>query len=269
VIAIVDPPTLRANSPAVEVLTLAVGLALAACLAYALRLSLQQRNPVPVLLVIGGFLAIWNEPIVDVLSNIYFVPKFATVETLGRPMPLWAPLMYGVYYGFGALAMYELARRGLTGKTFWAIIGSFFAAQVVLEVFLLHLDIYVYYGDQPFRFLGLPLYWLFINPPGILGAAALLLRKPTWFAGRRAPLILLVLPTTVAAGSLATGWPVFSALQRPAEASGLFAWLGAGTTMLLSAWMIARLAELLCTPGSRDEQGTPATTQPAVSGTRG
>jgi hypothetical protein len=254
VIAIVDPPAVQANTPAVEILTVAVGCALAACLAYALRLSRQRRSPVPILLVIGGCLAIWNEPIVDVLSNIYFVPKFATVETLGRPMPLWAPLMYGVYYGFGALAASELARRGVAVKTFWAIIASFFATQLALEAVLLHLDIYVYYGEQPFRFLGLPLYWLFVNPPGILAAAALVVRKPAWFAGRRTPLVLLVLPTTVAAGSLATGWPVFSALQRPAQVSGLFAWLGAGTTMLLSVWMMARLLEALCTGANTGEQ---------------
>jgi len=74
-------------------------------------------------------------------------------------------------------------------------------------------------------------YWIVINTVGPLALAVLLMAAGETFTGWRA-LYLLFLPMMCdAAGSVAVGWPIFSALN--AHASAPARWLAAALTIAI------------------------------------
>jgi len=244
-------PTLHPSGVAVATVTIAMAVLGLMCFGVAAWASIARRDPRLIAVVAGGALAVWNEPIVDVLTLLYFDPSIGTITTMGRQLPLWVLCFYPIYYGFAALALYEAASWGWSSARIRGAIAIFMVCQTLLEWLLLSLDLYAYYGDQPFAVLGLPLYWLFINSPGILAVAVVLRRRPDWFRGWRSVGLLVAVPTLVTASSLGTGWAVFSGLNRPEHSSVFFVWLGATLTVCVSVYLIGVLTSALCDGGVR------------------
>ena len=121
----------------------------------------------------------------------------------------------------------------------------FFLADVACELPIINAGLYTYYGEPPYLFMGLPMYWLFINTLGPLMAVALLLRAPQFFSGWRQVLIPLLPVTTDIAGSVSSGWPIMSALNAPGASTEL-KWAAATLTILLGLAIMDGLSRLIC-----------------------
>lgn len=227
--------------------TAAVWGVAAVFIAVCLYQAWKTKSPLALLLLAGGAICYLSEPMVDVLALCWHPRpnQWVAVQTFG-PVPLWGLGIYLIFFGAMPYLLLLAAQRGISRKAFWAGVLAFFVADIACELPIIHYGLYAYYGDPPYLFMGLPLYWLFINTIGPLLAVALLLRAPRFFSGWRQILILLLPMTTDIAGSVSSGWPIMSALNTPG-ASAELKWAAATLTTLIGLAIMDGLSRLICT----------------------
>lgn len=182
-----------------------------------------KRDPLFAVLLLGGAICYFAEPMVDVLGLLWHptVGQWVAVDTF-RACPLWGLFVYAICFGgLPYFMLVDFRRAGFTPRRAWTWIGVFWAVDIAVEIPIIGSDLYVYYGNPPMEVAGLPLYWLFMNIAGPLETAVILLlagsyRGGVWLRGWRVVLVAALPVSLDAAGSSAVGWPVFSALHAQA-----------------------------------------------------
>jgi hypothetical protein len=222
------------------------------CAGFAVRAVLNWRSsgsPLALLLLAGGLISTINEAPIDALGLCWYRrPGMLEAYSTIAPVPLWVVLAYGAFFGGAAHLLYVFAKRGLTQRQLWACFGAFVVAEILSEVPDTALHLYSYYGHQPFKIGGMPLYWVALNGPGLFITAAVLLRLPKRFTGWRV-LTALALPSmTYAIGGFASGWPVFSVLHMR-HASGLLVQLAGVATIGLGLLLLSFVIPILASDG--------------------
>ena len=239
--------------------TIAMWSVVAIFVAICLYQAWKTRSPLALLLLAGGAICYLAEPMVDVLALCWHPRpnQWVALHTFG-PVPLWGLGIYIVFFGAMTYLMLLAAQKGISRKTFWIGVLCFFLADVACELPIIHAGLYSYYGEPPYQFMGLPMYWLFINTLGPLIAVALLLRAPQFFTGWRQVLIPLLPVTTDIAGSVSSGWPIMSALNAPGASTEL-KWAAATLTILLGLAIMDGLSRLICREQTSAVQLNPRT----------
>jgi hypothetical protein len=263
-------PPLHAVVPATAqaVADLCWGALALIAIVYAIVEWRRTRSLLPMILILGGAIAYLNEPIVDVLGLCWHprIHQQHVLSTFG-PLPLWGLFAYIVFFGAGPYIVLKLLRRGITRRQFWYGVAGLMAVNLGIEIPLLPTHLYLYYGyhQPPMTVAHLPLYWLFLNVGGPLLAATVLFAAERHLSGRSLLTAAALIPmTTYAAFSLAAGWPIFSALHSPGLDQG-FVWGAALLTILISAWILDRIAVYVQAQGAAGDTGlreTPADRTP-------
>lgn len=226
--------------------TVSLWVLVAVCVIYSLWAWRRSGTPLALLLTLGGAISYLNEPIDDVLGLLWHPHpgQWVALHTFG-PAPMWGLGIYTIFFGTMTYVMLQQAQRGLTRRQLWQGIGVFFVVDLLCELPLLHYGLYVYYGNPPMVVLGFPLYWLFINIGGPLMAVAVLQRAPQLFSGWRMLVVPLLPMTADAAGSIAAGWPIFSALNTPDASTGL-KYAAALLSIGLGLFIVDGLSRAIC-----------------------
>jgi hypothetical protein len=245
------PRYLTAPHPTEAITTAVAAVALALMVFWAWRDRATTSERLGPFVVIGGSLAALQEPVVDCLGHIWLRTDIPAFTTFGREMPVWGVLAYGTFYGLFSYLLYRIASRGGSRQQLRVAIAAILAYNLAMEPLLIALRLYAYYGPQPMSVFGYPAFWPVVNVTGIVLASLVLVKQRQWFAGRRAALALLVVPVTVAGGSIASGLPVFSLLNGGASPSRFALWIGALATIALG---------LLIMEGAVQAQSAPART---------
>jgi hypothetical protein len=206
-------------------------------------------------LLAGGAIAYFNEPVDDILGLVWHprIHQNTVLDTIG-PLPMWGLPTYIIFFGgIPWLLLRELRRGRFTLKAFWIGVLMTFTADLLIELPLLQTDLYVYYahGSVPMSIARFPLYWLLINTTGPICCAAILFAAPDYFRGWRKPFLILVPAAADAGCSIVVGLPVYSALHAP-HATDLIRWGGALLSIVvglfildaLARWILARTAAL-------------------------
>ncbi len=228
----VTPDGTQMPQAAQLVATVAMAVLVAGFTAYGVREIVRSRSVTLALLLIGGAISYFNEPIDDVLGLVWHpvVGQWTALDTFAR-VPLWGLGIYVVFFGGMPYVILQSLRRGVTRRQLWGWVGVLAVVDVAVELPVLASGIYRYYGDAPLQIGGFPVYWIVINTVGPLALAVLLLAAGDTFSGWRA-LYLPFLPMMFdAAGSVAVGWPIFSALN--AHTSTPVRWLAAALTLAI------------------------------------
>jgi hypothetical protein len=213
-----------------------------------LGFAIQQRSWLGVVLLLGGGIALLNEPVDDILGLVWHPRpgQNTVIDTIG-PVPLWGLPTYIIFFGgIPWLLLRELRRGSFTIKAFWIGIALTFTADLIIELPLLQADLYTYYadGDVPMSIAGFPLYWLFINTTGPIFCAAILFAAHDHFRGWRAPLLILVPVVADASCSIAVGLPVYTALHTP-DAGAAGRWAGAIVSCVIGMAILDALARFI------------------------
>lgn len=190
----------------------------------------RTRNPLFVLGMLGGLLASVNEPFTNVVGMCFhpLIGQWKVLESFGRPIPVWAVMCYPVYFGGLSCLMLLWLRRGITRRKFWMGVAIVMAGNAAFEFPILAADVYVYYGDQPYRFFGMQPAFFVINVLGaVLGALTMALLEHQLTGARR--LLMLVIPgvTQVAAYGVAAPHMFTLSTDLPMP------WKYAGTTLTI------------------------------------
>lgn len=204
---------------------------------YGMVRLIRRRDPLLLVLLVGGAIAYFNEPIDDVLGLVWHPRpgQWVALRTFG-PAPVWGVFVYIALFGGIAYLMFRAFERGVTRRQVWTWIGLFWVADIAVEVPAIASGMYKYYGHPPMQVAGLPLYWFAINIGGPIATAVLLLVARRRLSGWRLLLLLPVPMLLDAACSIAMGWPIFSALH--AQASMPVKYLAAVITVAMAVTLL-------------------------------
>jgi hypothetical protein len=179
---------------------------------------LRHRTYLLLCCAVGGLLCNVIEPTWDQIGHLWWYLGQPTVWTAypgavhPTHYPLWCFIAYILYSGFDAFVFYLVFTRGRSQRTFWLAVGQQWVFACVFEITLINNGIFEYYGEQPGRLFGFPVYWAFTNSGEIL-AAAIMVAAIARFGRRGALLAIPVVPAAFAGWILWAGWPVFGALN--------------------------------------------------------
>jgi hypothetical protein len=215
-------------------------------LGYALRDRVRTGSWLGVVLMAGGALAYFNEPVDDILGLVHHPRPGQNVvlDTIG-PIPMWGLPTYIIFFGaLPFVLLRAIQARPFTLRAFWIGLGVTFVLDLLIELPLLQTDLYQYYGDVPMVIARFPLYWLLINSTGPMLCVAVVYAIPGYFTGWRRPLLLLVPVVTDAACSIAVGLPVYTALHTPSISTPV-RWVGALISVGIGLVLLDAFARLI------------------------
>jgi hypothetical protein len=253
-----QPPFETAVDPTVQIwVTGLIALAAIAALAYALIDWRRSGKPIFLLLFFGGGAMMIIEPMIDTVGGCWFpeINAWVVLRAYGRGFPLWFCLVYFVYFGVGVGVVWRLMRRGLTRERLWTLYFAAIAADVVLEVLLLHFGTYLYYGPQPLLFLGFPLWWAAVNALTTMAAGAIVCRYEAHLTDGWRPLQIAPIALSVSMGVNAmVGWPSWLVINTPVDP--VFTQLGGVASYGLSLWLMSLVVKAVAAPsGARRAVG--------------
>jgi hypothetical protein len=244
------PPTPVAEMPrtAQAVVTTILGVLAVVVVAAALVEFRRTRSPLYPAVLLGGLLAAFNEPIVDILGGClhHQVGQWTAFTTFDRPMPVWLCLAYLLYFGTAPLVIRRMLDGAAPRAAFQRAIGGLLVANLVLELPILQAGLYDYYGEQPFKIFGFAPHWLVINALGVGFTVVALYRWPA-LSGRGWPAALVIPAAGQLAAVGAAALPAFSAYNS--DVSTAWKWVASAATIVLGVLLIRGLSLLLPAEG--------------------
>jgi hypothetical protein len=195
------------------------------------------------LAILGGLVAGLAEAFFDANSLLWW-PKnipLPIFTAYGVQVPAYVLWGYSLFLGVGCWVVYETIRDGRGARGVWTVAAVFFVADLIYEIPFSTLHLYRYYGPQPFKLGGFPLYWAFLNSMVVIVGGwmfwAVRGRLVGWgqIAG-------LVIPMFALGPLCGAAWPTFLALH--ASVAQPMRWVAALFTMGVSAWIVQLVADV-------------------------
>ncbi len=245
-LAAVPQPPVHEEMPktAETIFNIFIFIPLGIALAIAVRHLLGGKGPLLLACIIGGGLAAFYEPIVDVLGLVYLKEEDAlgTFTVLDRTMPLYICFVYPWYVGGLGYLAYKLFERGITVRGMFALWALDFVVDIALESPGILAGTYLYYGKQPFDIWGFPLWWGFVNPVMPMLAGALIYKiKPHLTKSWQLLAVIPLIPMADGIANAASAWPMWIALNQT-DVSYVWTYLAGFVTLglaLFSVWIIS------------------------------
>ncbi|MGH9040674.1 MAG: hypothetical protein ACRDZ3_10645 [Acidimicrobiia bacterium] len=213
---ITQPPTgLEMNALGQTIFTIGVTIPWIVAIVLAIRHWRREGSPIALLFLVGGTICIIFEPIVDVLGLVLFPREnqWIGVETFGRPIPMFMYPVYSWFVGGQAFLVWYLLRQGMTRQQLFKFWLTVMCVNVVLETPGILMDVYLYYGDQPFNPWGLPLWWPPVNATMPIVAGYAVWKVMPHLKGWRILAVIPIIPMADGAANGAIAWPVWTALN--------------------------------------------------------
>lgn len=199
-------------------------------LPWALRAAMN-RQYVPILVLLSGLICSLEEAMLDMLGHLHWADDLTPVYTnFGITVPLLIPLCYVAFLGLQSYFGYFVIRNGAKLKHFMMLLAMGCILDAVMETIGLNLNVYTYYGYQPYTLLKFPYWWGFINSASFVTVGAILAYGVPRLKGWKQLLLLLSAPYGMAATYFTVGW-----IHLLAHNSGLPEWarLIAATIMMI------------------------------------
>lgn len=192
-------------------LTIAFGIFAAASYAYGLVLASRSRNAFPLLVIVGGTVAVLLEAPIDILGLCYWPEQgqWTAYEAFGRRIPWITVGAYTTFYGGVVLYTLRQFEQGLEARRLWKWFSIWMIFEWTWEPVPIYFGVWNYYGAQPFRVLDFPLWWPPVNTVGAYTAAYLLHRVRPHLKGFSMLLAVPLVASGDAMGNAAVAWPLW------------------------------------------------------------
>ncbi|MET0985608.1 MAG: hypothetical protein ABW034_09400 [Steroidobacteraceae bacterium] len=244
------PPHEMVMPPIYGVMLVVNFVVLAAVMVWILKEARRTQSFIPVLIMAGATVASLTECLWDVLGAVWY-PQYGHTplyRLFNVSVPLWMLAAYPCYLGGQGYWVYKRFSEGMTQTQFWKFYAFAWFTNFLLEIPVLQLGVYAYYGPQPFKVLGFPLWQAMGNAlmPILIGALVYVWRDV--FAGIRGLMLLLAIPVTQVLALGGVGWPTWLAIN---SGRGLEITVPASLVTFALSLMIAYLVSVkLCIPAA-------------------
>jgi hypothetical protein len=232
----------------------------------------ERVRPYLPLMLLGGLLATFTEPMVD-NTVLFGWPHNSFIPVLhanGHTYPIWLALGFIWFDGGLVYLFYRWFERGVTARQIWIVSGCFIALDLPLNTTPHWFHFASFYGPQPMDILGYPLYWVGCDVALFMVGGAVLKWLIPRLRGRSVLAIVLVpgLVQGLVVGAIA--WPIAWALR--ADVSQFVRWVAgfatlglAGVIVWLVTMVVARPAEPANAPADLFALGAaPVAREPVV-----
>jgi hypothetical protein len=134
-----------------------------------------------------------------------------------------------------------------------------FALVVVVDILLehpgLYMNLFFYYGHQPFWFTRFPLWWGAVNATIPIVSVTLVYLLRPHLRGWRILAVVPLIPVVQAGVSAAVSWPVWNTINTSLPAAVV--WVAGALTIGLCACLVAICAETLARESARRAVAAP------------
>lgn len=238
-------------------LTIAFGIAAAISCIYAARIAMLEKSAVPLLVVLGGAVAVLGEAPVDILGLCYWTEQgqWTLYEAFGRKIPYITLGAYTTF--FGGIVLFTLRQfdRGVPARTLYTSFIAWMVMEWCWEPVPIHYGVWSYYGAQPFTFLDFPLWWPPVNTIGAYAAAFLIWKVKNHLSGVS---LLAIVPLVLSGdlmGNALVAWPLWVTLNMD---YGYAATVPAGFLTLALCYLVLKVMVTLVTGNKPAEAGAHA-----------
>ena len=227
-------PILHADHTAALVIVIALYAGFAAAVIWAL-VKWVRGERLPAVLVLAGLIACNAEPLGDTAGQIVYAPNIPWFDytIMGRQMPSFILVGLAAYVACGGYYAYRFIADGRSLRDI-AFVSAVLVGvpEIIMEMLWHHWHVIAYYGDNPTRILGIPLYSIVQNSTllPVYGVAVFLGAR--YLKGARMLWMIVVMPTVTMGYIVGVSWPVYQAVGS--SASGLVVWLCALWTIAAS-----------------------------------
>jgi hypothetical protein len=193
----------------------------AAVTVLAAAISFKGRTAIPLLLVVGGFVAILMEPVVTFLGHAVHpaAGQIVMFRTVDRAIPWHIAFAYMAGFGIFNLILYaKLASDALTAKAIWTATLITAACYFFGEAFPVSHGLWAYYDYQPlWLWKGTaPLTWNILNATCMLTSFTLMVVALPHLKGIAQLLLLPLAPAGAYMGHLGAGFPMYNVVNSGA-----------------------------------------------------
>ena len=212
-------PVLHADHTAALVMVIAIYAGFAGAIGWALVMLVRSRTTLPLLLLVAGVCAANLEPLGDHVGLIVYatnVPWFH-YWVMGRRMPSFILVGESTYVAFGSYYLYRMLDAGRSvGRIAFVSAVVVGIPEIIVEILWHHWGIIAYYGHNPTRILGVPLYSIVQNTTllPVFGFTTLLAVR--YLRGTQLLWLLLIVPCVTIGYIVGVSWPVYLTIQSSA-----------------------------------------------------
>lgn len=217
------PIDMTANVAASEGFLAFTVVAFIATLAWAVRLGMRSRDWLPLILMGGGALCGFLEPLGDILGATFYPlnTPLLVFELFGRHIPLYVFVGESMFFATAVYYAYRFMATGMSVVRLLLIVVVFSLFDAAMEMTAIHFDVMTYYGNNPTLVLGLPPYVLIQNGAlAVVGGWAVSIALPR-LSGMRRILLIPLVPMAFGLQAFIGTWPMYLALNTGASRATL------------------------------------------------
>lgn len=228
-------PVLHADQTAALVMVIALYAGFATVVVWAAMKALRDRELLPGVLLVAGVIAANIEPLGDHVGLIVYAPDIPWFDywVMGRQMPSFILVAETSYVAFGSYYAYRMIAAGRSLRDI-ALVSAVFVGipEIAMELLWHHWQIIAYYGENPTRIGGIPLYSIVQNSTLLPVYGVTVYLAVRLLPGARILWLVLAVPAVTIGYIVGVSWPVYEAIQSSAPAPVV--WLAALATIVAS-----------------------------------
>jgi len=243
-----SPPPFSAEPWAIWVFFFLAGAAVVlAALPWAIYAGARYRNRLPLIMIGSGFLCSLSEPLLDLLGHLRWANNLPTAfSNFGIDIPWLIPPCYAAFLGLESYFVYFMLKKGITVNQCVTVFAVGGISDAIMETPGLNLNVYEYYGVQPYTLFKFPYWFAFIN-----GASFFVVGWLLWFFaprlhGARKLWLLLVAPMGMMIAWFTAGWVHILALNSDLPVWGK--WVATTIMMAMCVGLVRLLGSYAAVP---------------------
>lgn len=259
-------PVLHADHTAALIMVIVLYAGFAAALGWALVKLVRDHEVLPAILVVAGLAAANIEPLGDHVGLIVYAPNVPWFHywVMGRKMPSFIAVAECAYVALGSYYAGRLVADGRSLRQL-AFISAVLVGipEIVLEILWHHWQIIAYYGHNPTRILGVPLYSIVQNSTLLPFFGVVTYLGTRYLHGAQRLWLVLFIPTATIGYIVGVSWPVYLAIQS--SAAGWIVWITGLTVCVTSIAVTYAVLHLPMIRELREARAETTHAEPAVT----
>lgn len=260
-------PVLDSDHAAALGMVIVLYAGFAAAAVWALVKLVRGKEVLPLVLLLAGLIACNAEPLGDHVGQIVYAPDIPwfDYQVLGRQMPSFILVGLASYVACGSYYAYRFLADGRSIRDIaFVCVVLVGIPEIAMEMLWHHWGIIAYYGENPTRILGVPLYTIVQNSTLLPVYGVVVFLGVRYLRGGQRLWLTVAIPTVTIGYIVGVSWPVYQAIGS--SAGGLVVWFAAAWTIAASiavsyaALQLPELRELRAARVQREQDMAAAST---------